>query len=61
VKDYVARLRVHIARRLLGETTDTMETTAARLGYADASSFSRTFKAIDGVAPGEFRRHNRPS
>ena len=57
VKDYMARLRVHIARRLLVETADTIEMIAAELGFADASSFSRTFKSVDGIAPGEFRRH----
>jgi YesN/AraC family two-component response regulator len=56
VKDYVTRFRVSIARRLLVETTDTLDTIAARTGYADVSSFSRMFKSIDGISPGEFRR-----
>jgi YesN/AraC family two-component response regulator len=59
VKDYVARLRINIARRLLVETRATLETIAARLGFADASNFSRTFKSVDGIAPGEFRRNRR--
>jgi DNA-binding response OmpR family regulator/AraC-like DNA-binding protein len=60
VMDYVTRLRVNIARRLLLETSDTLDKIAARLGFADASNFSRTFKGIDGIAPGEFRR-SKPS
>jgi len=52
----VTRLRVSIARRLLMETTDTLDTIATRTGYADVSNFSRTFKSIDGISPGEFRR-----
>jgi transcriptional regulator GlxA family with amidase domain len=56
VMDYVARLRVNIARRLLLESSDTIDKIAARIGFADASNFSRTFKGIDGMAPGEFRR-----
>jgi transcriptional regulator GlxA family with amidase domain len=32
---------------------------AARLGFADASNFSRTFKGVDGLAPGEFRRNKQ--
>ena len=56
VMDHVARLRVNIARRLLLETSDTLDKIAARLGFADASNFSRTFKGIGGIAPGEFRR-----
>jgi len=56
VMEYVARLRVNIARRLLVETSDTLERIAVRLGFADASNFSRTFKSVGGGAPGEFRR-----
>jgi YesN/AraC family two-component response regulator len=56
VKDYMNRLRVSIARRLLLETPDTVEAIATRTGYPDASNFSRTFKSIDGISPGEFRR-----
>jgi AraC-like DNA-binding protein len=59
VQDYVARLRINIARRLLVETDDTLETIADRLGFADRSNFSRTFKSVDGIAPGEFRRSKR--
>jgi transcriptional regulator GlxA family with amidase domain len=59
VMDYVARLRVNIARRLLHETSDTLDKIATRLGFADASNFSRTFKSVDGLAPGEFRRNTR--
>jgi YesN/AraC family two-component response regulator len=59
VQDYIARLRVNIARRLLVETNDTLETIAERLGFADRSNFSRTFKSVDGIAPGEFRRSKR--
>jgi YesN/AraC family two-component response regulator len=61
VMDYVARLRVNIARRLLLETSDTLEKIAVRLGFADASNLSRTFKSVDGTAPGEFRRSNGDS
>jgi transcriptional regulator GlxA family with amidase domain len=56
VKDYLICLRVSIARRLLNETTHTLNVIATRTGSADVSHFSRTFKSIDGVSPGEFRR-----
>ena len=56
IRSYVTRLRVSIARRLLMETTETLDTIATRTGYADVSNFSRTFKSIDGISPGEFRR-----
>jgi YesN/AraC family two-component response regulator len=60
VMDYVARIRINIARRLLLETSDTLERIAARLGFADASNFSRTFKSVNRIAPGEFRRTRQP-
>lgn len=60
VRDYMIRLRMSIARRLLLETTDTLDAIATRTGYADVSHLSRTFKSIDGLSPGEFRR-SRPS
>jgi AraC-like DNA-binding protein len=56
VKDYVTRFRVAIARRLLAETTETLDTIADRLGFAHASHLSRSFKHVHGVRPGEFRR-----
>lgn len=37
----------------------TVEQIAARLGYADASSFTHAFKAWRGVTPGRFARDNR--
>jgi hypothetical protein len=44
---------------LLLETSDTLDKIAARLGFADASNSSRTFRGIDGIAPGEFRREKQ--
>jgi len=59
VMDYVTRLRVNIARRFLLETSDPLDKIAARVGFGDASNFSRTFKGIDGIAPGRFRRNDQ--
>jgi DNA-binding response OmpR family regulator/AraC-like DNA-binding protein len=56
VKDYILRFRVAVARRLLVETTEKVETISNQVGFADPSNFSRIFKALDGLPPGEFRR-----
>ena len=56
VKDYVMRLRMAIARRLLLETGATVEAISDRLGFADVSNFSRSFRAVGGLPPGAFRR-----
>jgi DNA-binding response OmpR family regulator/AraC-like DNA-binding protein len=56
VKDYILRFRVAVGRRLLTETTEKVETISSRVGFADRSNFSRTFKEIGGLPPGMFRR-----
>jgi len=54
--EYLQRLRVEAAKRLLerGETQIDLITTA--VGYEDASSFRRLFKQIVGVSPTVYRR-----
>jgi len=54
--EYLQRLRVEAAKRLLerGETRIDLITTA--VGYEDASSFRRLFKQIAGVSPTVYRR-----
>ena len=56
VKDYLTRLRINIARRLLTETNAKIDIVAQRVGFGDGSSLSRTFIDLAGVRPGEFRR-----
>ena len=56
VKDYLTRLRINIARRLLTETNAKIDLVAQRVGFSDGSSLSRTFIDLAGVRPGEFRR-----
>lgn len=54
--EYLQRLRVEAAKRLLerGETRIDLITTT--VGYEDASSFRRLFKQIVGVSPTVYRR-----
>jgi AraC-like DNA-binding protein len=47
------------ALRLLGTTSLSVEQIAARLGYADASSFRRAFQAWTATTPGAFRDRRR--
>ena len=49
--------RLHIeAKRRLIYTRETLDQIADSLGYQDTAYFSRVFKALEGTAPGEFRR-----
>lgn len=48
------RLRVSKARQLLGAGSDIVET-AINCGFYDQSHFSKTFKGVVGVTPGQYR------
>jgi transcriptional regulator GlxA family with amidase domain len=48
---FVQRVRVSRAAHLLETTRDSVETVAARVGYADPAAFRRVFRAITGESP----------
>ncbi|WP_284036798.1 response regulator [Neobacillus sp. 114] len=54
--DYVQQLRMDEAERLLTRTSLRITEIAHRLGYADLSYFSNTFKRIKRKTPSEFRK-----
>ncbi|WP_375744046.1 GlxA family transcriptional regulator [Corallococcus interemptor] len=54
--DYVQRLRIEAARRLLETTPRTVEDISQSVGYADTTSFRRRFKARTGLSPGSYRK-----
>lgn len=53
--DYFIHLRMLRACRLFDSTTLNVKEVAAALGYDDPFYFSRTFKAVNRVAPSEYR------
>src|SRR5262249_6429383 len=59
VREYLMRLRMAVARRLLTDSNAKLETVASRVGLADASALSKTFLDLTGVRPGEFRRSSQ--
>jgi AraC-like DNA-binding protein len=56
VKDYVTKVRVEVARRLLLETDAKLESIADAVGFYDAPHFSRVFVQYTRRRPGEYRR-----
>lgn len=54
--EYVLQLRMNEAERLLTHTSLRISEIAERLGYADISYFSNTFKRFMGRSPSEFRK-----
>ena len=53
---YLTRLRIEAATAELQEGDATLATLAARLGYQSEAAFSRAFKRLTGISPGEIRR-----
>lgn len=53
---YLARLRMQLARELLGQGSLSVADVATRLGYESEASFARAFKRITNVSPGVVRR-----
>lgn len=54
--DYVQRLRVEAAKRLLETTPRTVEDISQAVGYGDTTAFRRRFKARTGLTPDGYRR-----
>lgn len=52
--DYVERLRMAEARRLIAEKKFSLKEIAFRVGYSSAHSFGRAFKRANGVSPSAF-------
>lgn len=60
VMEYVTRLRMKEARKLLAESPAIkIKDIAEKLGYRNVQSFIRYFKIYYGVTPVEFRRNNK--
>jgi AraC family transcriptional regulator len=56
IGDYARRRRVLLACQQLANTDRPLAAIAGENGFADQSHFTRTFKRIVGVTPGDYRR-----
>lgn len=54
--DYLIRVRVEAAKRLLLGTTRSVTAIALEVGFGDASHFTKSFKVREGVTPSAWRR-----
>lgn len=53
---YVKQLRFSYVKKQLAETQLPVKDIVTDAGYVDVANFSRSFKAVEGVTPGEYRR-----
>jgi len=54
--EYVTGWRMEIAKRILGETANSVADAAEKAGYASDSAFARVFKKETGMTPAGFRK-----
>jgi AraC-like DNA-binding protein len=54
---YLASWRMQLAAHMLLNGGETVASLASKVGYESEAAFSRAFKKIVGVPPGEWRRH----
>ncbi|WP_172254108.1 helix-turn-helix domain-containing protein [Saccharibacillus deserti] len=56
--DYLTRLRMDEAKRLLVETDESVQGIAEKVGYLYPMSFIRVFKKLENRTPGEYRKEH---
>ncbi|MCC2685851.1 MAG: AraC family transcriptional regulator [Paenibacillaceae bacterium] len=56
VLEYVNQVRIDYAKELLRDPDTPIKDIVKQVGYVDASSFTRKFKTIVGLTPGEYRK-----
>lgn len=54
--DYVHRMKMEHAARMMLNSDDTVEIIAEKLGYSDRTYFSKVFKKYHGISPSKYRR-----
>ncbi len=54
--EYLQRLRIETARKLLETSIESVEEITVRAGYADVSSFRKLFKRHTGLSPSAYRK-----
>ena len=58
--DYVERVRVEAAQRLLESTARSVDDVARGCGFGTVETMHRTFRRRVGVTPGQYRSHFQP-
>ncbi|RAV11218.1 helix-turn-helix domain-containing protein [Paenibacillus contaminans] len=56
LSDYLNGYRIEKAKEMLEATEEKIQDIAAKVGYQNANSFTRMFRRLTGITPGEYRR-----
>lgn len=56
--EYVFNLRMQLIKQELKETTKPIKEIVNNVGYVDLPNFSRKFKKVEGITPGQYRKHH---
>ncbi len=57
---YLAQWRMQVAAGLLHNSTHSVARIAEQVGYESEASFSRSFKRVTGISPGQWRKGGNP-
>ena len=60
-REFLCRSRIRHAKSLMAGGNLTLSQIATRCGFATVHSFSRAFRALEGISPTEYRRCGKPS
>ena len=53
--EYVLRFRINMAKKMMKEGNEKVQTIAEKVGFLDPNYFSKQFKRLVGVSPKKFR------
>lgn len=54
--EYLKSLRINHAKKMLSDTDKSIKDIMVHVGYNDLANFTRMFKKIEGITPGEYRK-----
>ena len=54
--EYLSKVRMDMAKKLLKETNDTVADICGKVGYSDVRYFTNTFTKYAGLKPKEYRK-----
>ena len=58
-RQYLRRVRIEAAKRLLEARGATLDRVADAVGYGDTRAFVRAFSQVTGLSPGQYRQRFR--